>query len=239
MADRRMFNKRLLGSEALLNMPAITQLLYVHLNMEADDDGFVEGPNKIQRMLGASEEDLNTLADKGLIITFDSGIIAITHWRVNNYLRIDRYKPTAFVKEAGTLRIKDDGTYTIHEEGRPLATESTTVNKTRKGKKKESSKENMEEVNAYFEEQWQKLPRKEGKSTVSDTAKKKFFAVDHNKMDEAIKRYNAKMATRDEKYISQACKFVRTLYEDYLPDDAPVPDSKKAEVVIDGKVYEE
>ena len=94
-----MFAKTIIDSDAFLDMPQSTQLLYFHLSMRADDDGFINNPKKIQRMIGCSEDDLKILITKKFIITFESGVIVIKHWKIHNYIRNDRYKETTYKEE--------------------------------------------------------------------------------------------------------------------------------------------
>ena len=103
MAERRMFAKTIIDSDAFLDMPLSTQALYFHLSMRADDDGFINNPKKIQRMIGCSDDDLKLLLAKSFIIAFDSGIIVIKHWRLHNYIQKDRYKPTIYQSEKSML----------------------------------------------------------------------------------------------------------------------------------------
>lgn len=112
MAERRMFTQKIIDSDAFLDMPLSSQSLYFHLNMRADDDGFVNNPKKIQRMIGASEDDLKLLVAKRFIISFETGVIVIKHWRMHNLLRKDRYNPTQYAEEMNTLMVKDNGSYT-------------------------------------------------------------------------------------------------------------------------------
>lgn len=116
MAERRMFAKTIIDSDAFLDMPMSAQLLYFHLSMRADDEGFLNNPKKIQRMIGASDDDLRLLKLKKFIITFDSGVIVIKHWRINNYLQKDRCKQTIFQREKSMLGIKDNKAYTLNFE---------------------------------------------------------------------------------------------------------------------------
>lgn len=115
MAERRMFSKKIVESDAFLDMPLSTQALYLHLNMEADDDGFVNSPKRIQRMIGASEDDLKLLLAKNFIITFDTGVIVIKHWKLNNSIRKDRYVKTAYAEELNLLGLKENGVYTLNQ----------------------------------------------------------------------------------------------------------------------------
>ena len=112
MANRRMLTKKITNSDAFTEMPLSAQALYMHLNMEADDDGFVNAPRRIQRMIGASEDDLKLLVAKRFVLVFESGIIVIKHWRMHNYIQKDRYTPTQYQDELAQLSIKNDGAYT-------------------------------------------------------------------------------------------------------------------------------
>ena len=112
MAGRRMFTDKVVESDAFTDMPLSAQALYFHFNMEADDDGFVNNPKRICRSLGASEDDLRLLIGKRFLIAFESGIIAIKHWRMHNLLRKDRYTETQYVEEKSKLVLKDNGAYT-------------------------------------------------------------------------------------------------------------------------------
>lgn len=112
MAERRMFAKSITESDAFLEMPLSTQALYLHLNMNADDDGFVSSPKRIVRMINASEDDLRLLLTKRFVLGFNSGIVVIKHWRMNNYIRNDRYKSTVYQEELKTLKVKDNNSYT-------------------------------------------------------------------------------------------------------------------------------
>lgn len=113
MAERRMFAKTIIDSDAFLDMPLSTQALYFHLSMRADDEGFINNPKKIQRMIGASDDDLKVLATKKFIIPFESGIVVIKHWKIHNYIRGDRINQTAYTEEKSMLTLKDNGAYTL------------------------------------------------------------------------------------------------------------------------------
>lgn len=111
MAERRMFAKTIIDSDAFLDMPQSTQLLYFHLSMRGDDDGFINNPKKIARMIGASDDDLKLLAVKKFIIPFDSGVVVIKHWKIHNYIRNDRYIPTKYLEEMGFLELDENKAY--------------------------------------------------------------------------------------------------------------------------------
>jgi hypothetical protein len=111
MAERRMFAKTIVTSDAFLDMPLGARCLYMTLSMLADDDGFVNSPKSIMRQCGATEDDLKVLFAKKFVIPFDSGVVAIKHWRVNNYLQKDRYIPTKYIREKALLTIDGNGIY--------------------------------------------------------------------------------------------------------------------------------
>lgn len=112
MAERRMFAKTIVLSDAFLDMPMGARCLYFTLGMFADDDGFVNSPKSIMRQIGASEDDLKVLVAKKFILPFESGIIVIKHWRINNYLRNDRYNATKYIEEKSELVVEENGSYT-------------------------------------------------------------------------------------------------------------------------------
>ena len=112
MAERRMFAKTIIDSDAFLDMPLSAQALYFHLSMRADDEGFVNNPKKIQRMVGASDDDCKLLVMKRFILTFESGVIVIKHWKIHNYIRNDRFKETVYVKEKAMLALNENNAYT-------------------------------------------------------------------------------------------------------------------------------
>ena len=113
MAERRMFSKTIIDSDAFLDMPLSTQALYFHLSMRADDDGFVNNPRKIQRMIGSSDDDLKLLMVKQFLIAFESGVVVIKHWKIHNYIRNDRYKPTIYQTEHKLLEEGESKAYEL------------------------------------------------------------------------------------------------------------------------------
>jgi hypothetical protein len=115
-----MFAKTIIDSDAFLDMPLSTQALYFHLSMRGDDDGFINNPKKIQRMIGASDDDLKVLIMKRFIIPFESGIVVIKHWKIHNYIRGDRKKDTVYPEEMSLLVEKDNGAYSLKSEEKCL-----------------------------------------------------------------------------------------------------------------------
>ena len=123
MADRRMFAKTIIDSDAFLDMPQSTQLLYFHLAMRADDDGFINNPKSIARNVKCNEDDLKILAMKKFIIPFESGIVVIKHWKIHNYIRADRYKETKYKEEKSRLMLDENKAYSV---GIPSDNQMTT-----------------------------------------------------------------------------------------------------------------
>ena len=114
MAQRRMFSLQIVDTDAFMDMPLSTQALYFHLGMRADDDGFVSNARRVQKLVGASDDDLKILVMKRFILPFDSGVMVIKHWKISNYIQKDRYRPTLSKEEKATLYLKPDGAYTDH-----------------------------------------------------------------------------------------------------------------------------
>jgi hypothetical protein len=119
-----MFAMTIIDSDAFLDMPLSAQALYFHLCMRADDDGFLNNPKKIQRVIGASEKDLEQLVERRFLIAFPSGVVVIKHWRMHNSIRKDRYKETVYTEEKSRLKFKDNGSYT---EGGQVGDDMDTV----------------------------------------------------------------------------------------------------------------
>lgn len=103
MAQRRMFSLQVTDTDKFLDMSASAQALYFHLGMHGDDDGFVGSPRKIARTAGCNDDDLRLLAAKGYIIPFESGVVVIADWKINNTLKNDRYHPTLYSTEKSRL----------------------------------------------------------------------------------------------------------------------------------------
>lgn len=128
MAQRRMFSPQIIDSDAFLDMPTSAQSLYFHLGMRADDDGFVGNPKRIMKTVGGNEDDLKILIGKRFVLVFETGVIVIKHWRINNLVRKDWYKETVYLEEKNQLRIKENGSYT------ELVNENATTRSRRLGK---------------------------------------------------------------------------------------------------------
>ena len=107
-----MFSIQITESDAFLDMPLSSQALYFHLSMNADDEGFVNSPKRVMRMVGASEDDLKILLTKRFLIAFPSGVMVVKHWKINNSIPNDRFKPTDYQEERAMLEVKQNKAYT-------------------------------------------------------------------------------------------------------------------------------
>lgn len=112
MAERRMFAKTIVTSDAFLDMPASARCLYFMLGMVADDDGFVNAPRSIMRQAGSSQDDMNLLIAKRFVLTFQSGVVVIKHWKIHNVIQKDRYKSTKYLEEKAQLTLDQNNAYT-------------------------------------------------------------------------------------------------------------------------------
>lgn len=104
MAKRRMFSLDVVDTDSFIELPVSVQLLYFHIGMRADDDGFVSSPKKITKMVNCSIADMDTLIKAGYLIPFESGVVVIKDWKVNNYIQSDRYSPTRYQDEKERIR---------------------------------------------------------------------------------------------------------------------------------------
>ena len=127
MADKRMMSKSVIDTDVFLDMPTSTQCLYFQLLLRADDDGFLKNAKTIMRTVGASQDDMKLLIAKQYLILFDSGTIVIKHWRIHNYIKKDRYKPTD-CEETRLIDVNDKGEYILLE---PTCIQNGTTGKVR------------------------------------------------------------------------------------------------------------
>jgi len=111
MAERRMFAKTIIDSDVFLDMPLSTQALYFHLSMRADDEGFINNPRKVLRMIGAATNELDILIVKRFLLSFDTGVVVIKHWKIHNYIQKDRFKKTLYKEERSQLSENEDKIY--------------------------------------------------------------------------------------------------------------------------------
>ena len=185
MAERRMFAKSIVTSDAFLDMPMSARCLYFTLGMFADDDGFVNSPKSIMRQIGATQDDMQILISKKFVLLFNSGVIAIKHWRINNYLRSDRYRETNYIDEKSELQIDLNGAYTMDTTGIPSGIPTVyqhgetqdRIGKDSIGKNNTSSSpaanvDSSSSLSDEFEELWKLYPRKAGKKKAFESYKR-------------------------------------------------------------------
>lgn len=210
-----MFSKKVTDTDAFLDMPLSTQALYFHLNMHADDDGFIDNTKTIQRMIGSSDDDRKLLVAKQFLLPFENGVVVIKDWRVHNYIRKDTYNQTMYPNELEQLNINNSGQYERQDllpyTERPRDVDETLtqvrLGKDRLGKDRkdilsgsdepDSTRIQKSERDQMFETIWKIYPKKSGKAN----AKKDFdkaikSGVDpeliKSKLEEYLKQIKAK-----------------------------------------------
>ena len=226
MAERRMFAKTIIDSDAFLDMPLSTQSLYFHLSMRADDDGFINNPKKIQRMVGCGDDDLKLLMAKRFILVFDSGVIVIKHWKIHNYIRNDRYKPTLYQEEKAELAEKNSKAYTFKTEviesenhlgipddnrmGYQMDTQ-VRLGKDRLVKdKKKNSVEPSSTMPELFEKVWKTYPKKTNKKKAREQFLKKFKTEeDLEPFKKGYKNYLAYIKLNDWYHPQELFRWIR------------------------------
>lgn len=169
MAQRRMFNKTITNNDNFLEMPCSSQSLYFHLSMNADDDGFVDNWKSIMRMTGNKDDDMKILIAKQYVIPFESGVIVIKHWRLNNYLQKDRYTQTIYKQEIQQLTMDNNNGYIldtscIHSIDK-LSIEENSLDKISEDKNRleiVNSRSDIE-YEKEFEQLWELYPNKKSK----------------------------------------------------------------------------
>lgn len=218
MAERRMFAKSIIDSDVFLEMPLSAQALYFHLGMRADDDGFVNSPKRIMRLVSCSDDDMKLLIAKRFIIPFDSGIVVIKHWRIHNYIRSDRYKPTTYTDEKKLLEVKENNAYTLVDTaGIPNDIPTGDVGKVSTGKDslaKVSQDNNVQlkpsELRKEFETLWSLYPKKQGKDKAYGYYEKvRKSGTTYEEVEQGIYAYMnyLKVMETDQQYIKMGSTF--------------------------------
>lgn len=127
MAERRMFAKTIIDSDAFLEMPMSARLLYYDLSMRADDDGFNNSPKKVMRAIGASNDDLSILVARKFVIPFENGVVVIKHWQIHNYIRKDTYKETTYKEQKAMLELDENKAYRLMDFDRVRAVDEPST----------------------------------------------------------------------------------------------------------------
>lgn len=230
MAQKRMFDKSITNSDDFLEMPDSSQNLYFHLSMNADDDGFVNNWKSIMRMTGHKEDDLKVLVAKQFIIPFDSGVIVIRHWRINNYLRNDRYIETKFKDEKSHLIVDDSLVYQMATNG-IHSIEENSIDKNIKEKeiykeKEKFKKPTLEEVRHYCEERNNGIdPQK-----FIDFYESKGWVVGKSPM----KDWKASIRTWERRYVVQTKELPKWFEEEQDLQLISKEEEKEMEAILNG-----
>ena len=223
MAQKRMFDKTITNSDAFLELPDSSQVLYFHLSMNADDDGFVNNWKSILRMTGTKEDDLKILISKQFVIPFESGVVVIKHWRINNYLRNDRHKETTFKDEFAKLSINENEEYVINENfGIPMVyPDKNRIDKNRIDNNIYSQEENKNDITIKLIVDYLNSKAMTNYRATSQTTKKHINArlKEGFKFDDFVividNKTNEWMKTDMEKYLRPETLF-GTKFESYL-----------------------
>ena len=235
MANKRMFSLYVIDSDAFLDMPLTTQALYFHLCMRADDDGFINNPKKIQRMVRATDDDMKLLVAKQFLIPFETGVLVIRHWKIHNAIRKDMYKPTMCLAEKAFVDTDDTGVYQVRNE--PVTDtaqeciENVTLDKNRLDKTRlinNNEQSERESVKERFEYLWDLYPNKKGKKRAYEAfqrAVKKGVSVDQ--IRDGIKAYNKyiKESGIEQRYVKQGSTFF--MQESWNDDWTPTTEQPK------------
>lgn len=244
MANKRMIRKDVIDTDAFLDMPLSTQALYFHLNLRADDDGFVGNPKRIAALIGASEDDLKLLIAKSFVLLFENGVIVIKHWRMHNTLSANRYHETNFVDEKAMLRLKENNSYTLGAGAKiddshliEMSERQQTSNRRTKDEQKTNSdidididldidKDKKNIYCALFEETYKVYPRKGDKKRAYGCYQARLKeGYSEEELLTATKNYAeyCRKEKREQKYIKLASTFfgVNTPFVDYLNKTTP------------------
>ncbi|VTS14008.1 DNA replication protein, putative [Streptococcus pseudoporcinus] len=161
MAQKRMFSKKITDSDKFLDLPLTAQALYFHLNMHADDDGFVDSTKTIKRMIGASDGDLRVLLEQAFVIPFESGVIVIKDWKIHNYIPKDRYQKTVYTTEFSKLGQEENKSYTdciqnVYNMDTQIRLDKNKLDKNKLDKKnveERSANNQLTEISNYFQQE--------------------------------------------------------------------------------------
>lgn len=223
MAQKRMFSNSVVGSDSFLEMPDSSQNLYFHLSMQADDDGFVDNWKSIMRMTGKKEDDLKILIAKSFILPFETGILVIRHWRLNNYIQKDRYKETIHKAEKSLLATDENNVYTLDTDCIHRIDKNSIDNICPSDDEPDDEKSDI--LLQDFEKIWEIYPRKDGKSKAFKSytswlkGKKilgKTVKLTNKEMWLAVKKYADESKGKDRTYIKMGSTFFNDAILDYV-----------------------
>jgi hypothetical protein len=209
MAERRMFAKTIIDSDAFLDMPCSTQSLYFHLSMRADDDGFINNAKKIQRMIGCADDDLKILMAKNFVIPFESGVCVIKHWKIHNLIQKDRYKPSVYIDEKAKLSLKNNNVYTMETQCfQDVAKVESQVRLGKASLVKASKPIRANALDEEFEQFWLAYPKKKDKQKAKQAWLKQRPPLDDVLFALSWQRESADWKKEDGKYIKHPERYL-------------------------------
>lgn len=262
MASKRMFSIKIMDSDAFLELPQSAQALYIHLNMRADDDGFIGNAKRITAYVGASVKDLQVLVDARFLLKVDN-VHVIKHWRMHNTLYKDRYVPTTYQDEYRKLTIKDNKSYTdciqrakqndnkndiavVNKSGSKSVNNCVTnhdntdididIDKDLNNISCAAKPHETDSLEDFYESIWELYPVKKGKGQVSKTKKQVLQRLGYEQMQRCVERFVADMESdsRDKKYWMHGSTFFNGGYVDYLDCNYSVTDNNDSNKKVSG-----
>lgn len=248
MAERRMFSVRVVETDSFLDMPLSTQALYFHLGLNADDDGFLANPRMVQRMIGCAEDDLKLLLTKGFVLSVGNGVCVIRDWKLNNYIRKDRYTESKFLAEKQLLEEDKNGSYRFrltdgipdgNQEGDSRSTQNRIVKINKdscpsddgRKQKNDQKKERLDAEKENFRLIYAAYPRKEGKAGAFKAylayvgkGKKingETYRLTNDQLWNAVNKFAEECRRKgtETEYIPLASTFFNGRILDYLPEE--------------------
>lgn len=107
MARKRMFDSEIINRDDFLELSLEAKAIYFLLGIFADDEGFIS-PKKILKLYGGNDSMLYELIKSEFIIQFESGVVLITDWNINNYLNQKRIRETIYTSEKQQIRYDEN-----------------------------------------------------------------------------------------------------------------------------------
>lgn len=213
MATKRMFSKQIIDSDAFLDMPTSSQVLYFHLVMRADDEGFVGNPKKVMRMIGVGDDDFKILIAKRFILSFESGVIVIKHWLIHNAIRMDRFNQTSYQDEKKLITTKENKAYT---ECLPNGNQMTTIGSPKLSEVKTSEDNIVEEKHTHGEFKNVKLTKEEHQKLIEN-----FGENNTGILIEELSSYIASKGKRYSSHYATLLNWARRKYQENQRSNKP------------------
>lgn len=109
MANRRMLSRTIVESGEFEELSPMAQLLYMRMNLVADDDGFADC-YALSRLLGTTQDEFDELAFAGFIkkVQGRKCLYHIRHWRTHNSLEKAKYHASDHRDRLAELYQNDD-----------------------------------------------------------------------------------------------------------------------------------